>query len=170
MLFSRKLPCLTWVNRLDPRGILIQIAVLLLASVRLVALDTPRPALALQVSSESAPAGAWTQIQVYSATPQLIVQGSITMDLDPAVFGNITGIAVFSAVGDAIGFATVQSRHLEALFPRNQVESDNCQAFLSLRFKFPCWRRRRRAPKTRSLWIRERLSGLTRKARFIQFR
>ena len=107
---------MTWVNRLDPRGILIQIAVLLLASVRLVALDTPRPALALQVSSESAPAGAWTQIQVYSATPQLIVQGSITMDLDPAVFGNITGIAVFSAVGDAIGFATVQSRHLEAHF------------------------------------------------------
>ena len=38
------------------------------------------------------------------------------MDLDPAVFGNITGIAVFSAVGDAIGFATVQSRHLEAHF------------------------------------------------------
>ena len=38
------------------------------------------------------------------------------MDFDPAVFGEIAGVAVFSAAGDAIGYANVQGQHLDARF------------------------------------------------------
>ena len=68
------------------------------------------------MASETAPAGGWTQIKVYAATPELISQGTIAMDFDPAVFGEIAGVAVFSAAGDAIGYANVQGQHVDVHF------------------------------------------------------
>jgi uncharacterized protein (TIGR03437 family) len=72
--------------------------------------------LVLQVSSETAPAGGWAQIKVFAATPHLVAGGSISMDFDPAVFGNIASVAVFSATGDALGYANVQGQHVDAHF------------------------------------------------------
>jgi uncharacterized protein (TIGR03437 family) len=72
--------------------------------------------LVLQVSSETAPAGGWVQIKVFAATPALIVSGRIAMDLDPSVFGDVAAVTVFSAQGDAVGFADVQAGHLDAQF------------------------------------------------------
>src|SRR5260370_39466530 len=69
--------------------------------------------LALQISSETAPAGGWAQIKIYAATPQLVATGRIVMKFDPAVFGSIAGVAVFSAQGDAEGLATVSGQSLD---------------------------------------------------------
>jgi len=38
------------------------------------------------------------------------------MDFDPSVFGGITNISVFSATGDALGFAHVNGNHVDAQF------------------------------------------------------
>src|ERR1035438_3089470 len=65
--------------------------------------------LALQVSSETAPAGGWAQIKVYAAAPHLEAGGSIAGDVDAAVFGDIANVAVFSATGDALGYDRSQS-------------------------------------------------------------
>ncbi len=75
----------------------------------------PLPAadLALQISSETAPAGGWAQIKVFSATPQHVSSGRIVMNFDPAVFGPISAVAVFSAQGDAMGVATVSGQSLD---------------------------------------------------------
>jgi uncharacterized protein (TIGR03437 family) len=82
----------------------------------LLAAGPANPELGLRVSSETAPAGGWAQIKVYAATPHLVAGGSISMDLDPAVFGDIASIAVFSATGDALGYANVNKQHVDAHF------------------------------------------------------
>src|ERR1019366_1634853 len=66
--------------------------------------------------SETAPAGGWAQIKVFSQTPQLVATGRIVMKFDPAVFGTIAGVAVFSAQGDAIGIAAVDGASLDVSF------------------------------------------------------
>src|SRR6266699_5716657 len=72
--------------------------------------------LTLQISNQTAPAGSVVQIKVFSAAPASIASGSIAIDLDPAVFGEISGIAVFSANGDAMGYANVHGQHADAHF------------------------------------------------------
>jgi uncharacterized protein (TIGR03437 family) len=72
--------------------------------------------LALRVSSETAPAGGWAQIRVFAAAPHLVAGGSISMDFDPAIFGSIASVAVFSATGDALGYANVNGQHVDAHF------------------------------------------------------
>ena len=72
--------------------------------------------LALQVSSETAPAGGWAQIKIFPATPQLVSTGRIIMKFDSAVFGSPSGVAVFSAQGDAVGVATVSGQSLDVTF------------------------------------------------------
>lgn len=97
-------------------GILPRVAVLLLAAGGLFAADSPNPNLVLQVSTETAPAGGWAQIKVFSTTPKLIASGSIAMDFDPTVFGDIASVAVFSATGDGMGYANVKGSHVDAQF------------------------------------------------------
>jgi len=72
--------------------------------------------LTLIVSSETAPAGGWVQFKVLLATPCQIMRGSLSMDFDPSVFGNIASVAVLGATGDALGYANVDGNHLEAYF------------------------------------------------------
>jgi uncharacterized protein (TIGR03437 family) len=74
------------------------------------------PALTLRVSSETALPGGSAQIKVFASAPALIASGQLTMDFDPALFGPIAQVAVFSATGDQIGYAIVNDRHLEAHF------------------------------------------------------
>src|SRR5712692_6070767 len=69
--------------------------------------------LALQISSETAPAGGWAQIKISPVTPQRVANGRIVMTFDPAVFGNISSVAVFSAQGDAMGIATMSGQSLD---------------------------------------------------------
>jgi hypothetical protein len=45
-----------------------------------------------------------------------VAGGSIAMDFDAAVFGDIANVAVFSATGDALGYANVSGRHVDAHF------------------------------------------------------
>jgi uncharacterized protein (TIGR03437 family) len=69
--------------------------------------------LTLQISTETAPPGGWAQIKVSSATPQRVASGRLAMKFDPAVFGPIANVAVFSAQGDAVGIATVNGQSLD---------------------------------------------------------
>jgi uncharacterized protein (TIGR03437 family) len=89
------------------RAWVVPIQLLLLAG------TLPAADLALQISSETAPPGAWAQIKISSATPQLVAGGRLVMKFDPAVFGNIAAVAVFSAQGDAVGIATVSGQSLD---------------------------------------------------------
>jgi hypothetical protein len=77
--------------------------------------QTTKP-LTLQIFAENTPAGGWVQIKVFTTTPALVQSGSISMDLDPTIFGSISQVAVFSAAGDAIGYANVSGRHVDAHF------------------------------------------------------
>src|SRR5271168_2635523 len=72
--------------------------------------------LALQVSSNTAPPGGWTQITVSAATPALIAGGRIVVNFDPSVFGPIGNVAVFSAAGDAGGVAVVVGQSMNVTF------------------------------------------------------
>jgi Viral BACON domain len=101
------------VLRITMRGI---VGVVVLAS-----LASAQASLTLEVSSETAPAGGWAQIKVFASSPTLIASGALSVDLDPTVFGNIAGVAVFSATGDAIGFANVNGRHVDAQFSSNSA-------------------------------------------------
>jgi hypothetical protein len=62
------------------------------------------------------PAGGWAQFKVTALTPSLVASGSISMDFDATVFGNIAGVAVFSATGDAMGYANVSAQHVDLHF------------------------------------------------------
>jgi uncharacterized protein (TIGR03437 family) len=72
--------------------------------------------LTLQVSNETAPAGGWAQIKVFANPPRQTTVGALTMDFDPTVFGDISNVAVFSATGDAAGYARVNGKHVDAHF------------------------------------------------------
>ena len=72
--------------------------------------------LALRISSETAPAGGWAQIKIFSVTPQLVSSGRLIMKFDSAVFGSPSGVAVFSAQGDAVGVATINGQSLDVTF------------------------------------------------------
>ena len=77
--------------------------------------QVPKP-LALRISTETAPACGWVQLKVFAVVPALVAGGSISMDLDAAVFGGISQVAVFGATGNAIGYANVNAQHIDAYF------------------------------------------------------
>uniref|UniRef100_Q026Q6 BACON domain-containing protein n=1 Tax=Solibacter usitatus (strain Ellin6076) TaxID=234267 RepID=Q026Q6_SOLUE len=85
--------------------------ILTLLTGRLAAAD-----LALQISNETVPAGGWAQIKVSALNPQLVATGRIIMKFDPAIFGSIADLSVFSAQGDAQGIATVSGQSLDVTF------------------------------------------------------
>jgi hypothetical protein len=62
------------------------------------------------------PTGGTAQIRILLADPHALVSGEVVMDLDPAVFGDITAADVFSATGDQVGTVSIQGRHLDAQF------------------------------------------------------
>ena len=71
------------------------------------------PALNVIISNETTPPGATAQIKLSLAATAAVSSGELTIDLDPTVFGSVTGIATFSAEGDASGFATVNGSHVD---------------------------------------------------------
>lgn len=70
----------------------------------------------LQVSSTTVPPGGTAQIRILLATPQPISNGAFSIDLDPAFFGDIADVQVFSAAGDATGTAAINGRHVDVQF------------------------------------------------------
>ena len=66
-------------------------------------------------SSPASPGGA-AQIALTLPSPVAMVTGSLAIDLDPAVFGIISAINVFSASGDQVGLASLQGRHADVQF------------------------------------------------------
>jgi uncharacterized protein (TIGR03437 family) len=98
------------------RGILLRWVLSLVFAGVLWAGDSTNPPLAILVSSETAPSGSWTQLKVFLSPPASVSSGSIAMDLDPAVFGDIASVAVFSPNGDAQGYANVSHQHVDAHF------------------------------------------------------
>lgn len=96
--------------------ILPRMALLLLIPACLAADDSGNPSLVLQVTVQSAPAGGWAQIKITTSTPALIASGELGMDLDPMIFGDVAGVAVYSATGDQTGLANFHNGHLDAEF------------------------------------------------------
>jgi uncharacterized protein (TIGR03437 family) len=72
--------------------------------------------LALRVSNEIAPVGGWAQVKISASAPALITSGRIVVNFDPAVFGPIANVAVFSAAGDAGGVAVVVGESINVTF------------------------------------------------------
>src|SRR4051794_1069427 len=74
------------------------------------------PALSLQLVCEPLQTGGWAQIKLYVRDGTPIASGSAALDLDPAFFGAIGNVAVFSVAGDAAGYAHVSGSHIDATF------------------------------------------------------
>ena len=72
--------------------------------------------LPLTIATPDVPAGGVAQLRIALAQPRQIASGRIVMDFDPAVFGPVSAIDVFSANGDQIGVANLRDRHLDAQF------------------------------------------------------
>jgi hypothetical protein len=90
--------------------------VLLLLTAGLQAATVPQSSLDLTISCPSVPAGAMAQVRIVLAHPHQISSGSIVMDFDPAVFGPVAAVDVFSATGDQVGVANIRDRHVDAQF------------------------------------------------------
>src|ERR1700682_3219021 len=97
------------------RDILLQTSIYSLLPMGLFAAD-PSHSITLQVSQETTPPSGFAQFKVTLTSPHLVSSGTIAMNFDAAVFGNIANLMVFSATGDAIGFANVNGQHLDVHF------------------------------------------------------
>jgi hypothetical protein len=68
------------------------------------------------VSCPTVPPGGTAQITIALPSPIAFTHGTIAVDLDPTVFGNISAVNVFSASGDQQGFAMLQGLHTNVQF------------------------------------------------------
>src|ERR1043166_9128070 len=93
-------------------GLLALAPCLLLPPVLMAASST----LALQVSSETAPAGGWVQMKIAASTPALIARGRLVIDFDPGFFDTVLSPGVFGSNTDAYGVVTITGLHLDAQF------------------------------------------------------
>jgi len=68
------------------------------------------------VSCPTVPPGGTAQITVTLAAPMSITHGKFHIELDPAVFGDISAVQVFSASGDQQGIAKLQGTQADVVF------------------------------------------------------
>jgi uncharacterized protein (TIGR03437 family) len=87
---------------------------LLLLALSASSLFAANPSIALQISSETAPAGGTAQFKIFVTPPALVSTASISMTFDPNFFGPILNVAAFSATGDQAGYANVNGQQLTA--------------------------------------------------------
>ena len=81
----------------------------------------PAPAAAdspavLTVAPMKSPAGTAAQIRVELDRALAIATGGFIIQLDPAIFGPITDVQIFSAAGDALGTAILQGTRADVRF------------------------------------------------------
>jgi hypothetical protein len=77
--------------------------------------DVPTAVTAAFSSTPASPGGT-AQIILTLPTPLRLVAGDVSLDLDPAVFDNISAVNVFSASGDQVGTANILGRHADVQF------------------------------------------------------
>jgi|SRR5581483_219002 len=97
-------------------GLMMRLLLLLCCAVSLWAATVPQSPLALTIAAPDVPAGGVAQVRITLVQPRQMASGAIVMDFDPAVFGPVTAVDVFSANGDQIGVANLRDRHIEAQF------------------------------------------------------
>ena len=73
-------------------------------------------AVELRVLDFDARPGQVAQLRVALSAPLPVASGSFVVDLDPVRFGDIAGVQVFSAAGDAVGVAEVSGRRAAVRF------------------------------------------------------
>jgi uncharacterized protein (TIGR03437 family) len=111
MLCSRSLAvCGRW---------LILFATAAIGALLLNSLHAADSAITALVSCPVVQPGGTAQITVTLPSPVAITHGRFQIDLDPAVFGDISAIHVFSASGDQQGVAKLQGQHAEVVFGAN---------------------------------------------------
>jgi uncharacterized protein (TIGR03437 family) len=71
---------------------------------------------ALQISTETAPAGGWAQIKIYAVKPMNIASGQLVLNLNATAFGTGAMVGLFGANGDATGSATTNGSQIEVKF------------------------------------------------------
>src|SRR5258708_6616975 len=98
------------------QSLLVFCVLLASSNVSLEAADLPVSSLVLDISTPSVAPGAVAQVRITLATPHQISSGSIVMDFDPAVFGPVIAVDVFSAAGDQYGVANIKGPHVDAQF------------------------------------------------------
>lgn len=114
-------------------GVSLQAILLVLFASGVLQAAAPTGRLTAQVSNITVPTGGTAQIRILLADPHALVSGEVVMDLDPAVFGDITAADVFSATGDQVGTVSIQGRHRMRSFPPIRAESVGCRGFPSSR-------------------------------------
>jgi hypothetical protein len=70
----------------------------------------------LQISTETAPAGGWAQIEIYAVKPMAIAAGHLVLSLDSTAFGPGAMAGLFGANGDAQGLAAVTASQMDIQF------------------------------------------------------
>jgi uncharacterized protein (TIGR03437 family) len=78
-----------------------------------VAATTP---LAITLADATVPPGGTAQLQFFLNTPAALTKGSAVINLDPAIFGDINAVDVYSATGDQLGTASIQGRQVDIEF------------------------------------------------------
>lgn len=68
--------------------------------------------ISLRISSENAPPGGYAQFKISLISPALVSTASVSMSLDPTIFGPIANVAAFSATGDQLGYANLNGQQL----------------------------------------------------------
>lgn len=68
------------------------------------------------VSNETVPPGCSIQLKFYVSKPSLVASGSLSVDLDPAIFSSAAAATIFSANGDAYGLVQINGLHLDLQF------------------------------------------------------
>src|ERR1700736_6092056 len=80
------------------------------------AADAPQVSLITRFGSPTVPPGGTAQIQLLLAEPHAFATGSVIVDLDATVFGDILAADVFSATGDQFGTANIKGSHVDVEF------------------------------------------------------
>jgi hypothetical protein len=96
--------------RRTTRGICTYIPLLVMIAGGVSRGQNPNVAIGLRITSETAPVGGTVQVKIFATTPQSIASGNISIVFDNSeeISPKILATQVFSANGDASGFAYFQ--------------------------------------------------------------
>src|SRR5258708_12798468 len=89
------------------------------------------------LSSSPVSPGGTAQVTLTLSSPLGLVTGSLSIDLDPGVFDNISAINVFSASGDQVGTANIQGRHAEVQFTSDSGGIERLPTYPALHLPVP---------------------------------
>src|ERR1700732_2057002 len=91
----------------------LMLALLIAAPLRA---DPPQASLITRFASPTVPPGGTAQVQLFLAEPHALATGSVIVDFDATVFGDVLAADVFSATGDQFGTANIKGSHVDVEF------------------------------------------------------